>query len=189
MSTLMIITASVRPGRKGPAIAKWIRSVAARDPEWQIIDVDLKTLGLPMHDEAAHPATGTYENQHTHEWSRLVDSADAFLVVTPEYNFSFPASLKNALDYLHREWHYKPMAFVSYGGLAAGTRAVQMLKQVVTSLKMMPMYESVNIPFFRNHLDEHGEFVPNESMQRSADAMLKELHKWAGPLAQIRKAA
>ena len=75
-------------------------------------------------------------NPHTHEWSEQVDAADAFVFVTPEYNHGYPASLKNAIDYLHHEWRYKPVGFVSYGGVAAGTRSVEQLQQVVTAVKL-----------------------------------------------------
>jgi NAD(P)H-dependent FMN reductase len=106
--------------------------------------------------------------------------------VTPEYNFGAPPSIINALDYLAREWAYKPMAFVSYGGLSGGTRGVQMLKQVVTTLKIVPIVEAVTVPMFTSHIDAEGKLNPSPSMERSADAMLAELKKWVGPLNGMR---
>ncbi|HEY4098073.1 MAG TPA: NAD(P)H-dependent oxidoreductase, partial [Baekduia sp.] len=100
---------------------------------------------------------------------------DAFVIVTPEYNYGFSAPMKNAIDFLHAEWQHKPVGFVSYGGVAAGTRAVQMLKQVVTTLKMLPVFESVNIPFHTQFMDDEGRVQANETMELAADAMLDEL--------------
>jgi NAD(P)H-dependent FMN reductase len=88
--------------------------------------------------------------------------------VTPEYNYGFPAALKNALDFLYKEWNYKPIGFVSYGGIAAGTRAVQMLKLVVSAQKMIPLTESVNIPFFTKYLDKEDNFIADEELIKSA---------------------
>ena len=90
--------------------------------------------------------------------------ADAFIFVIPEYNYGFDAATKNAIDYLHHEWHYKPAGFASYGGVAAGTRAVQMLKQVLTTLKVTPVFEAVNIPFVQQFLD-----APGTAAQRGRD--------------------
>jgi len=95
--------------------------------------------------------------------------------LTPEYNFGYNAALKNAIDYLATEWADKAAGFVSYGGVAAGTRAVQQLKQVLTALKMVTIAESVNIPFFPQFIDEAGNVRPNDAMTRAADAMLNEL--------------
>ena len=108
-------------------------------------------------------------------------------MVTSEYNFGYPATLKNALDFLYQEWNYKPVAFVSYGGISAGTRAVQQLKQVVTAQKMMPVAESVSIPFFTKHIDEAGKFITDDTLTHSAKIMLAELHKWTEALALMRK--
>src|SRR6202034_4677357 len=91
---------------------------------------------LPMLEEPNRPRLGQYTKRHTKEWSAIIDAADAIVFVTPEYNYGYPASIKNAIDYLHREWNYKPVGFVSYGGIAAGTRAVQPLTQVLTTLRM-----------------------------------------------------
>ncbi len=110
------------------------------------------------------------------------------MFVTPEYNHGMPASLKNAIDYLHNEWQYKPVGFVSYGGVSAGTRAVAMTKQVVTPLKMTPVTESVSIPFVTQFLDEDGAIRANETMEGAAKAMLDELLRYTNALAPLRAA-
>jgi len=117
-----------------------------------------------------------------------VDAADAFVFVTPEYNHGMPATLKNAIDYLHHEWAYKPVSFVSYGGVAAGTRSVQQLKQVVTALRMFPTTEAVSVPFVTQFIDEEGAVRPNEVMDKAAVAMIAELARLAATLKPLRPA-
>jgi NAD(P)H-dependent FMN reductase len=104
----------------------------------------------------------------------------------PEYNHGFNAPLKNAIDYLHGEWHWKPVGFVSYGGIAAGTRALQMMKQVVTSLKMVPIFEAVSIPFVATLIDDHGRFEATEVIEKAAVAMLDELARAEAALRPLR---
>jgi NAD(P)H-dependent FMN reductase len=106
--------------------------------------------------------------------------------VTPEYNYGLTAPLKNAIDFLHTEWQYKPVGFVSYGGVAGGTRAVQMLKLVVTTLKMTPLFEAVTVPFVAQFIDDEGEFVPSDMIDQSANAMLDELVRVSVALAVLR---
>ena len=127
-------------------------------------------------------------NDHTKDWSARVDKADAVVFVTPEYNFGYPAVLKNAIDYLHSEWNDKAAGFVSYGGVAAGTRAVQQLKQVVTTLRMVPVVDSVNVPFHAQFMGGDGVFRPNGPLDAAADAMLSELNRLDGALRTLREA-
>ncbi len=174
MYNLKIITSTTRPGRKGPAIASWIANIAAQNPELNVEILELGEINLPMMDEPVHPAQRKYEHAHTKAWSATIDSADAFIIVTAEYNFGIPAPLKNALDYLYHEWTHKPVGIVSYGGISGGTRAAQMLKQVVTTLKMFPLYETVILPFYSQHM-ENDQFKGTESAIASAEVMVKEL--------------
>jgi len=172
---LTIVIGSTRPGRVGPKFATWFRSLAIAHDGFDVELVDLAQLNLPFLDEPSHPRLRQYVHQHTIDWSRTVERSDAFVFVTPEYNFGYSAALKNAIDYLSQEWADKAVGFVSYGGVAGGTRAVQQLKQVVTALKMIPVAESVNLPFFTQFIDDSGTVQPNDVMTRSADAMLDEL--------------
>src|SRR5437588_1030006 len=131
MSKLMIVIASTRPGRVGLAVAQWFTDRAIEHRGFEVQVVDLAELDLPFLDEPHHPRLRRYTQDHTYAWSEMVDAADAFVFVTSEYNHGYPASLKNAIDFLNHEWKDKPVGFVSYGGVSAGTRAVQQLKQVV----------------------------------------------------------
>jgi NAD(P)H-dependent FMN reductase len=114
--------------------------------------------------------------------------ADAVVFVTPEYNFGYPAVVKNAIDYLHQEWHHKPVGFVSYGGVAAGTRAVQQLKQVLTTLRMVPVFEGVNIPWHPRYLAE-GTFHGPEELEQASVGMLDEMLRVEAALRPLRKPA
>jgi NAD(P)H-dependent FMN reductase len=185
--TLQIVIGSTRPGRVGLPVARWFEQEARAHDEFEIDVVDLLELALPFMDEPNHPRFREYTKQHTKDWSARVDAADAFVFVTPEYNYGPPAALKNAIDYLHFEWAYKPVAFVSYGGISAGTRAVQMLKQVVTTLKLYPLPEAVSIPFVAQFIDDEGELEPNETMRLAAATVLSELHRVSDALRVLRE--
>lgn len=183
---LMIVIASTRPGRVGLPVARWFEPIARAHGSFDVDLVDLAELSLPFLDEPNHPRLRSYTQQHTKDWSARVDAADAFAFVTPEYNYGLPAPLKNALDFLHFEWQYKPVGFVSYGGVSAGTRSVQMAKQVVTTLRMTPVFEAVSIPFVAQFLDDDGVLQANETMERAAAAMLDELARVGAALAPLR---
>ena len=139
------------------------------------MDIDLAEVDLPFMNEPNHPKLGQYLHQHTLDWSTSVSRADAFVFVTPEYNYGYNAVLKNAIDYLHTEWADKAVGFLGYGGIGAGTRAIQQLKQIVTTLRMVPVFEAVNIPFAAQALGEDGQVLADEGRDLAATAMLDEL--------------
>jgi NAD(P)H-dependent FMN reductase len=186
MPRLTIIIGSTRPGRAGLPIARWFADRARSHGGFDVNMVDLAELNLPLLDEPNHPRLRRYIHRHTKDWSAIVDASDAFAIVTPEYNNGYPAALKNAIDYLHEEWCDKPVGFVSYGGVSAGTRAVQQLKQVVTTLKMHPVVEAVSIPFHVQFIGDDGRVQANEIMEQAADAMLDELARVEGALRPLR---
>src|ERR1700754_2142571 len=188
MAKLEIIVASTRPTRVGPSIGRWIQGEAEAHNGFSDVEpVDLAEVNLPFMNEPHHPRLGRYTHQHTRDWSAKVAEADAFIFVMPEYNYGYNAELKNAIDYLHAEWKYKPVGLVSYGGVAGGTRAAQMIKQVVTTLKMTPLFEAVAIPFFHQFIDEEENFTPNDVMVTSAKAMLDELVQVSEALRPLRE--
>lgn len=187
MANLKIITSTTRPGRKGPAVANWITALANEDGRFETELLDLDQINLPFMDEPNHPSLQQYQHEHTRKWSATINAADAFIIVLAEYNFGFPAPIKNALDFLFNEWKHKPVAFVSYGGVSGGLRSAQMLKQVVTALNMMPLVESVAIPFFSKHITTEGLFVPEEITTKSAQAMLTGLKRWSDALQPMRQ--
>ena len=183
---LQVIIGSTRPGRVGSAVADWIIDRARARGDFEVEVTDLAVLNLPIFDEPNHPRLRRYVNQHTKDWSEIVERSDAFVFVIPEYNYGFNAATKNAIDYLNQEWQNKPAGIVSYGGVAAGTRAAQMLKQVMSALKIVPVTDSVNIPFVGQKLDQDRRLKPTEVMEAATAAMLDELARWAQALRPLR---
>lgn len=183
---LQVIICSTRPGRVGPAVARWFHDFAVQHGKFDAALLDLADFHLPLYDEPHHPATRKYEKEHTKKWSASVAAADAYAFVTPEYNYGPPPSFVNALNYVYHEWNYKPCGFVSYGGVSGGLRAVQLEKQLVTTLKMMPMVEGVAAPMVSTLLDENRDFRANDLIVAAANTMLDELHHWAGGLKSMR---
>ncbi len=186
MNKLKIITSTTREGRKGIFLAEWLTEFAKENSEFEVELLDLAKINLPFMDEADHPRLKKYKHEHTKNWSAMIDPADAFVIVLGEYNFGFPAPIKNALDFLFNEWKHKPVGFVSYGGASGGMRSLQMIKQVVTTFNMMPIAEAVIIPFFAKQINDQNKFVPEEPVVKSAANMLKELHKWSEAMKPLR---
>jgi NAD(P)H-dependent FMN reductase len=182
---LQVIVGSTRPGRLGLPIARWVEDQALAHQGFEVELVDLAEVGLPLLDEPSHPRLGQYVHDHTKAWSQRVARADAFVLVTPEYNHGYPAALKNALDFLYREWNHKPVGFVSYGGVAAGTRAVALLKPVVLALQMVPVVQAVPIPF-AGRLVTDGAFAPPEGLDAAAQSMLEALTVHTAALTSLR---
>lgn len=187
MLNLQVLVCSTRPGRVGPVVGAWMLEQARAHGQFDAELVDLADFALPVFDEPAHPRFGVYGHEHTKRWSATVKRADAFVFVTPEYNFSSPPVLLNALQYLYHEWTYKPVGFASYGGTSGGLRGVQMTKQVLTTFKMVPVVEAVTIRLVAEFVDKAtGAFTANEKHPREAHAMLDELHRWAVALKAMR---
>lgn len=187
MPNLGVVIASTRDGRAGQPIAEWTLDMCRSEQSFETTLIDLKTIGLPLLSEPEHPRLKRYTQPTTLAWSELVSRMDAFVFVTPEYNFGVPPALVNALDHLYVEWNYKPAGFVSYGGVSAGTRSVAMAKSILTTLKVVPLVEAVAIPFFTTHLDKDtGKFNGDEPMARAAQTMLRELARWTEALKALR---
>lgn len=183
---LHTIITSTRPGRIGPSLATWFHQAAVEHGMFDAELVDLATFGLPVFDEPKHPMMRAYEHEHTKRWSASVKRADAFVFVTPEYNFGPPPSLLNALDYLFHEWHYTPAGFVSYGGAAGAVRAVQVEKLMMTTLRIIPITEAVTVPVAWNQIDAAKVFTPNDVQKAAVAPLLNELYRLAQALAPLR---
>ena len=172
---LMVLTTSTRPSRRGRAITDWFLDIAARRPEITIDDADLAAIRLPLLDEPDEPASGSYRHRHTQQWSRRVAAADAVVVVLPEYNHGMPATFKNAVDYLSAEWAYKPVAFISYGNTSAGTRSLQMAKQVTSALKMIPVGAALSMRIADALPD--GTVLDTPALAAGAESILDDLSR------------
>ncbi len=186
MYQLKIINSTIRPGRKGPVIVRWVEAMARKNESFEVDVLDLAEINLPLMNEPNHPSMQQYQHDHTKKWSARINEADAFIFVTGEYDFNYPAPLRNALEYLYNEWNYKAAGIVSYGGVSAGTRAANALKSDLSTFKVVPVYEMVNLPFFTRQISDEGIFVPNEENDKAARKMLQELLKWTKGLMHIR---
>ena len=142
-----IVIGSTRPGRKAETVARWVYDIAKKRDDAEFEIVDIKDFNLPMLDEPMSPMMGQYSQPHTKAWAAKIATFDAFVFVTPEYNHSTSGALKNALDFLYREWNNKAAGFVGYGG-AGGTRAVEQLRLVMGELQIADVRAQVALSLF-----------------------------------------
>lgn len=190
MYKLKVISSTVRPSRKGPLVAHWISEVARQHGSFEVELLDLGEINLPLMNEAIHPIRKQYEQEHTRQWSAKIEEADAFIFVTAEYDYGYPASLRNALEYLVHEWAYKPSGIVSYSaGPYAGVRAVIRLKADLINFRNIALFEGVNIPTIDQFISEDGLFTPTEQLSALATQMITQLVRWTKGLKAIKEDA
>ena len=184
MIKLAIIIGSTRPGRNGEAVAKWVYEIAKtrNDAEFEIVDI--KDYNLPLLDEPVPPSMGQYKQPHTRVWSEKIHSFDAFVFVTPEYNHSTSGALKNAIDYLYREWNNKAAGFVSYGSVG-GTRAVEHLRLIMGELQVADVRAQVALSLFTD-FENFSVFKPAAIHEKSAHTMLDQVIAWGEALKTLR---
>lgn len=181
-----VILASTRPNRAGKAVMDWLKSELDKDSAAEYSYTDLAELNLPFLDEPLSASSGQYEHQHTKDWSKTIDAADGFIWLTAEYNNGYPAPLKNAIDFLYKEWNRKPVAFVSYGNIAGGTRAVQQLKQVASELQMAAIRPAVTIPTIWEAVKDNR--LDPTKVRGEVSTMTEDLLWWANALRTARGA-
>ncbi len=179
-----IIVGSTRPGRKAEAVAKWIHEHASQRTDAAYELVDLLEYDLPLLDEPIPPAQGKYARDHTKKWAAKIDSLDAFVFVTPEYNHGIPAALKNAIDFLFAEWNNKAAGFVSYGS-AGGSRSVEHLRGVMAELMIADVRAQVLLSLATD-FESYTTFKPAERHTRSVSAMLDQVVSWGTALRTVR---
>ncbi|RED55717.1 NADPH-dependent FMN reductase [Cohnella lupini] len=185
MSKIAIIIGSTRPGRKAADVAHWVYQIAAKRSDAEFELVDIADYNLPLYDEPIPPAMGTYKHEHTIVWSEKIQSFDGYVFVTPEYNHSTSAVLKNAIDFLYREWNDKAVGFVSYGS-AGGTRAVEHLRQIAGELKLADVQAQVSLSLF-NDFENFSVLKPDPKQEASVGNMLNQVVAWSGALKSLRK--
>jgi NAD(P)H-dependent FMN reductase len=175
-----VILASVREGRRGEALARWIHELLAARPGVAAELIDLRDWVLPAYAHGDSPsvaersfAPGSLERR----WAENLAARDGFVIVTPEYNHGYPSSLKSAIDAVYTPWNYKAVAFVSYGGFAAGARAVEQLRLVAVELRMVPVRDEVNVRLVGYSADERGH-PADPIYAKKATAMIDDLLWW-----------
>jgi NAD(P)H-dependent FMN reductase len=185
MIKLAIVIGSTRPGRKAEDVARWVLGIATKrsDAEFELLDI--RDFNLPLLDEPMPPAMGQYSRPHTKVWAEKIASFDGNVFVTPEYNHGIPGALKNAIDYLYREWNHKAAGFVSYGS-ASGTRAVEQLRLVMGELQVADVRAQVALSLFTD-FENFATFKPAARHGESVNTMLDQVVAWAGALKPLRK--
>lgn len=187
---IKIILASVRNNRFGDKPANWIAALASQMPEFDAELLDLKDYALPIFAEGTSPSqiTGDYGKPEIDRWAKKIAEADGFVFVTPEYNHGYPASLKNNLDYLYKEWNKKPMCVVAYGG-TGGARSTEQLRTISVELQMVPIRNTVHIfnPWTLSEMDGSLKAGALDSYVPGAQNMLTQLSWWASVLKEARK--
>ena len=185
MIRVAIVTGSTRPSRKSEAVADWVYSHANKRHDAEYVVVDIAKYKLPLFDESIPPRMARYQNDHTKAWAAEIDRYDAFVFVTPEYNHSLSAALKNAIDYLFREWHHKAAGFVSYGA-DKGVRAVEHLRQILGELAVADVRAKVALSL-RSDCENFSEFKPRDHHVPLLNAMLDEVKVWGEAMKLVRE--
>lgn len=180
-----IIIGSTRPGRVCEAVARWAYEIAQKREGAEFELVDIKEFNLPLLDEPAPPSMGQYSKPHTEAWSAKIDSFDAYVFVTPEYNHGISGALKNAIDFLYREWNNKVAGFVGYGS-AGGTRAVESLRLVMGELQIADVRNQVMLSLHTD-FENYTVFKPDPRHEKSVNAMLDQVIAWGDALKSVRE--
>jgi NAD(P)H-dependent FMN reductase len=185
---IAVILGSTRPGRNGKAVADWVVEKAALRTAAQYELIDLADHPLPHIDEAAPPSIGQYAGEHTKAWAATIGAFDGFVFVTPEYNHSIPAVLKNAIDFLYGEWNDKAAGLVSYSAQAGGVRAAEHLRSVLGELKVATVRSQVALTLGDDFRD-YTTFEPRPHQRQALTDLLDDLVAWGGALRQLRTPA
>jgi NAD(P)H-dependent FMN reductase len=184
MIDVAIIVGSTRPGRKALAVAEWIYGFARQRQDARFEIVDVAEFDLPLLDEPVPPSQGKYSKEHTKRWAAKIASFDAYVFVTPEYNHATSGALKNAIDFLYKEWNNKAAAFVGYGS-AGGTRAVENLRLVMGELQVADVRAQVALSLFTD-FENFTAFKPAAHHESSVKAMLDQVIAWGGAMKTLR---
>jgi NAD(P)H-dependent FMN reductase len=183
---IAVILASTRTGRAGAAVAEWILAQARERPAAEYTLIDLAEVDLPQIDEPIPPAAGRYSESYTQRWAEIVAAFDGYVIVTPEYNRSFPGALKNALDRVYAEWNNKAAGIVSYG-VDGGVRAAEALRPVLGSLQLADISAEVSLQLRSDFEGFGGKFVPAEHQAGVLAKFLDQLESWSRAMASVRR--
>jgi len=184
MLNVGIIIGSTRPGRKAEVVARWVYDIAVKRGDASFEVVDIADFDLPLLDEAVPPSMNQYSKPHTKAWAAKIATFDAFVFVTPEYNHSISGALKNAIDFLFREWNDKAAGFVGYGGVG-GVRAVEQLRLVMGEIKIADVRAQVALSLFTD-FENFTTFKPAPQQTAAVNAMLDDLVAWGEALRMMR---
>ena len=184
MIRIAIVLGSTRPGRNGEQVARWVHELARERTDAEFDLVDLRDFPLPHLDEPVPPSAGQYTQAHTKAWSQKIAGYDGFVFVTPEYNHAPSAVLKNAIDYLYREWNNKAAGFVSYGA-SGGLRAVEHLRLIMGELQVADVRAQASFSLLTD-FENYSVFRPADTKRAQVHAMLDQVVAWSRALQPLR---
>jgi NAD(P)H-dependent FMN reductase len=184
MIKVAVIMGSTRPGRKAADVARWVHGIACKRSDATYELVDIQDFNLPLLDEPVPPLMGQYSKDHTKAWAAKIDQYDGFVFVTPEYNHGISGALKNAIDFLYKEWNNKAAGFVSYGSIG-GARAVESLRLVMGELQVATVRAQVMLSLFTD-FENFTTFKPAAMHEQEVNAMLDQVVAWSGALQALR---
>jgi NAD(P)H-dependent FMN reductase len=185
MINVAIVVGSTRPGRKAERVARWVHEIAStrKDAHYEVVDI--ADFNLPLLDEEIPPSRGQYSQPHTKAWAAKIAAFDAFVFVTPEYNHATSGALKNALDFLYKEWNNKAAGFVGYGS-AGGTRAVENLRLIMGELQIADVRAQVALSLATD-FEHYTTFKPAPHHEKTVHALLAQVVAWGGALKRLRE--
>lgn len=185
MIKVAIIVGSTRPNRKADVVAKWVYEIAKQRSDAEFEIVNIRDFNLPLFDEPIPPSLGQYSQPHTKAWAAKIDSFDAYVFVMPEYNHGIPGALKNAIDFIYREWSNKAAGIVSYGG-SGGARGAEQLRLVMAEMQVATVRAQVMLSLFTD-FENFSVFKPDPKQEKSVNAMLGQVIAWGGALKTLRR--
>ncbi|MBO1337427.1 NADPH-dependent FMN reductase [Streptomyces sp. VRA16 Mangrove soil] len=186
MTTIGIILGSTRPGRVGPQIGEWVEKAARARTDAEFEVVDIAAYALPLFDEPRSPRMGQYEHEHTRAWAARIDSLDGFVFVTPEYNRSIPAALKNAIDFVYGEWNNKAAGFIGYGSNVGGARAVDHLRHIAGGVQLVAVHTQLHLSLGTD-FESYTTFAPAARHETALRQLLDEVVALSEALAPMRR--
>ena len=187
MVKLQVIVGSTRPNRVGKGVGEWVYEVAKKRPDIEVELVDVADFDLPLLDEPAPPSVGEHTKEHTKKWAAKIAEADGYIFVTGEYNHSIPGALKNAIDFIYKEWNNKAAGFVSYGS-NGGSRAVEHLRSVMGEIQIADIREQLLLSLL-NDFEGYTTFKPTAAHEQKLNTVIDQLVSWTTAMATVRAQA
>lgn len=187
MINIAVIIGSTRPNRVGESVGRWVYEHAKKREDAKFELIDLRDVNLPLLDEPIPPAMGKYSQPHTIKWSETISKFDAFVFVTPEYNHGICGALKNAIDFLYKEWNNKVAGFVGYGS-SGGVRAVEQLRLVMAECQVATVREQVMLSL-RTDFENFSKFKPQDYHLKKLDTLFDQVIEWGEVMKETRPGA
>ena len=176
MKKILVVTSSVRESRIADKVLETVKAELATNPDYEVSVADFKTVPLPFFDSAVSPSSEEFAptDANVIKWTKMVEEADALVMLVAEYNYSFTAVLKNAIDWMAKPWNEKPVALVGYGWVG-GSRAIAQLRGVLGSMISAKAMETEANLRFMKEIDLEGNVTDQAATDAAIKTVLEEL--------------